>query len=166
VKRWAFERFYDTDVGSEALAALRDYWLDLRGARAMPLADEIDPLHIPGRSLPHVVLVDVAHGGMPDGRPRFRYRLVGTHIVEALGRDLTGRYLDEAYEPEVYDYLTAGIHWLVENRRPMRGLTYAEYAGRGWLPVELLNLPFGGDGGDSVARIMLTLDAGPLPDAI
>jgi hypothetical protein len=71
------------------LMALHDVWLKLAAARGSPpTRAAIDPVNIPPRSLPHVVLIDVEPG------PRFRFRLVGTYTAH--GVDPTGSYLDEA----------------------------------------------------------------------
>jgi hypothetical protein len=73
----------------EPLKKLLAYWLEKKGDRRAPSRADIDPLDIVPL-LPHVVMIDVERDPQ-----RFRYRLVGTEIVRQLGRDLTGRYLDE-----------------------------------------------------------------------
>jgi hypothetical protein len=72
---------------AEALA----YWQRKRGSRSMPPRRDIDPVEIP-KLLPHIELVQI----MPDGRSRFR--LVGTLLVKAFGRDYTRRYADELFD--------------------------------------------------------------------
>lgn len=67
------------------------YWERKRGARAMPSRAEIEPSEITAL-LPNLQLIDVAEAGA-----RFRYRLVGTAIVEAFGREYTGKWLDELF---------------------------------------------------------------------
>lgn len=74
-------------VLSRALA----YWRAKRGARPLPRRGDIDPTEI-GALLPHLQLIDVRDGGT-----RFRYRLVGTSLVTAFGREYTGRYVDEIF---------------------------------------------------------------------
>lgn len=74
----------------EILRALWTYWSAKRGEAEIPSRSDIDPVEIP-RLLPHIQLVETIE---PDGR--FRYRLCGTAIVEAYGRDLTGRFVEEA----------------------------------------------------------------------
>src|SRR5579863_9702970 len=66
------------------------YWEAKRGSRRMPRRRDLDPLHDIPRLLPNVQLADVIDGGR-----RFRMRVVGSRIVEALGRDGTGKFLDE-----------------------------------------------------------------------
>jgi hypothetical protein len=68
------------------------HWLAKRGERAMPRRSEIDPTEIPPKVLPNLQIIDVIDGGA-----RFRYRLVGTALVEAYGRDFSGRIADELF---------------------------------------------------------------------
>ena len=51
---------------------------------------DMDPLDITPKLLPWIMILDVE-----EAPRRFRYRLVGTRVVELLDRDLTGRYLDD-----------------------------------------------------------------------
>jgi hypothetical protein len=67
------------------------YWQAKRGTRSMPARRDIDPVEIP-KLLPHVQLIEI----MPDGRSR--YRLVGTVLVNAFGRDYTGEYAGELFD--------------------------------------------------------------------
>lgn len=129
----------------------------------MPTVAEIDPIAIPPRLLSHLMLIDVEPGTGAGGRPRFRFRLIGTYVIEILGRENTGRYFDEIYPPEIYDDMTAGLAWLVENGRPLRSGACAVYAGKGWLDVEFLLLPFAGTAANpaTVSRVMMVMDAGP-----
>jgi hypothetical protein len=66
------------------------YWRAKRGSRPMPARRDIDPVEIP-KLLPHVQLIEI----MPDGRSR--YRLVGTVLVNAFGRDYTREYAGELF---------------------------------------------------------------------
>jgi len=53
----------------------------------------MDPVEITPRLLPWMMLLDVEHAPR-----RFRYRLIGTRLVEVMDRDLTGHYLDALRE--------------------------------------------------------------------
>ena len=71
---------------------LYEYWLRIHPAPGtLPARANFDPMRVP-HLLPHVMMLDVV--GRP---PRFRYRLVGTRMVDSLGSDLTGRWLDEVH---------------------------------------------------------------------
>ena len=58
----------------------------------MPARADIDPVEMPVRLLPCLMLVDV----VPDER-RFVYRLVGTGEVEVRGNDPTGKSVIEGF---------------------------------------------------------------------
>lgn len=80
------------------------YWERKRGALAMPRRRDIDPAEIP-HLLPFIQMLDVVDSGR-----RYRYRLVGTAIVDAFGTDTTGKHTDEtasgdrrAFVREFYD---------------------------------------------------------------
>lgn len=55
----------------------------------MPARRDFDPSEVP-TLLPHVQLVDLVDG-------RYRYRLVGTELVRAFGRDYTGQFPDDMF---------------------------------------------------------------------
>lgn len=72
--------------------SLYDHWLSIHpGGGKLPSRRDFDPMAVP-QLLPHILLLDA------EGRPpRFRYRVIGTRMVDALGGDLTGQWLDEAH---------------------------------------------------------------------
>lgn len=102
----------DTAAGwSEGTAALSDaaetwhpkalrfyeYWRAICPAGGLPSRACFDPTAIPDL-LPGIWLLDVHRAPL-----RFRYRLVGTRIVQAIGREVTGQWLDEAHPRVVRD---------------------------------------------------------------
>ena len=93
------------------LAKLWTYWRDKCVGRSMPRRRDIDPTEI-APLLPHLQLVERIDG-------RFRYRLCGTAIVEAYGRELTGRFVDEIIP--AHRRAVAEHHYtlLYEGRRPI-----------------------------------------------
>lgn len=73
-------------IAQPEVAPIRDlvaYSDKKRGDRFAPRRSDIDPTEIP-RHLPHIHMMDVLDGGAD-----FRYRLIGTAIVQGLGRDNT-----------------------------------------------------------------------------
>jgi hypothetical protein len=125
------------------LRQLLEHWQDLCRDRALPSRADLDPAAMKPL-LPYVYLVDVSH------RPlRFRYRLVGTALVEFTGRDVTGKFVDEA----TYGAAAAPIYRLfelvVETRGPVggRGRTVWIQGGE-WREVESLVLPMSRDGAE------------------
>lgn len=127
---------------SPVLRGLRDYWRDLRGARAMPSRADIDPAHIPSL-LPYVFLVDVA--GTP---PVFRYRLIGTEITKMAGRDATGCLLDEGLYGDNTDRMLLTYRACVADRSPKAVRETVQFVDKDWITVEVLLVPLSPDGGD------------------
>jgi hypothetical protein len=80
------------------------YWRRLKGDREVPRFLDFNINDVPGEALPYMSLVQV------ENHPRrFRYRLAGTSVVAAYGRDITGLYLDELdtggkYEAYVHNF--------------------------------------------------------------
>ena len=83
----------DTGAWHSKVRRLRDYWQSIHPpGGGLPGRQHLDPLDI-ADLLPLVWMVDVQPEPL-----RFRYRLLGTLHVAAMGRDYTGRWLDEAHE--------------------------------------------------------------------
>lgn len=125
---------------SPVLRKLRDYWLGLRGERAMPARADIDPLHIPAL-LPQVVLVDVI--GAP---PVFRYRLIGTDVVEMANRDATGRALDESLYGANTERMLLAYRETVADCSPKAVREIVHFVAKDWVTIEVLLLPLSNDG--------------------
>jgi len=74
------------------LQFLYELWSAKRNGKAMPSRSDLDPLEIPGRLWPHIMVVAVVRAGE---HLRFQYRRVGGEFAAAFGRDPTGRFFDE-----------------------------------------------------------------------
>ena len=72
-----------------------DYWRSIAPPGALPGRQHIAPEAIVAL-LPRVWLLDVYRDPL-----RFRYRLVGTLLVQSAQRELTGQWLDEAHPQSV-----------------------------------------------------------------
>jgi hypothetical protein len=79
----------DLKTGSPLQQRALAYWESKRRGRAMPSRKDIEPTEIPDL-LANVVLVDVLQDP-----PDFRYRLIGTAIVERIAFDYTGKKFSE-----------------------------------------------------------------------
>ena len=117
------------------LRHLYDYWAAKRGSRRAPTRADIDPLDIPDL-LPYLTLVDVLHDPL-----RFRYRLVGTAVVEALGRDATGRFADKRLLGTSADEIIRTFERHVRECRPFHRRSSLTWRDRGWLIVDAIDLP-------------------------
>lgn len=143
------ETFTERDLSSLPMRAIWRFWRDRQEADRPPSVAAIDPLALPRLSLGHLVVVEVIRPG-----PRFRSRLVGSYIVDAVGRDNTGRFIDEVPGMEAAE---RRLRWCVENRRP-----YFASGPLSWSPADYqrynaLGLPFV-DATGEVARILVAFD--------
>ena len=121
------------------ITELHEYWLSRCRGRIMPGRADIDPAEI-ASLLPHVALVDIEYDPF-----RVRYRLVGTKMVEYVGRDFTGLYLDEVRFSKP-DEILALYRWATELRVPtFRSTTWRGPDGSVWA-LENAILPLSEDG--------------------
>jgi hypothetical protein len=131
------------EVSHPTLVGLYRYWDGKRGGRTMPARRDLDPSEIV-KLLPHIYMLDVERDPL-----RFRYRLIGTAICTFLGRDYTGRTVDEATygKGEGLDRLLALFTTVVETRAPVAYKGNIWYvSGREWRQVEALLMPLSHDG--------------------
>jgi len=122
---------------SGLLTDLLNIWREKLRGRKMPSRADLDPLEFSAAAWPHLMLIDVEKAA----NLRFRYRLIGSHIVNTLGRDSTGRYIDEVQDPAAYDEFVDGYRWAVENGRPLRRSGRAIFVNKEWVTFETLVLP-------------------------
>ncbi|MFN4354649.1 PAS domain-containing protein [Parvibaculum sp.] len=124
------------------LAYLFDYWRSKKGERIAASRTDLLPSEIK-HFLPIMNLIDVRRDPL-----RFRHRLVGTEIVDRLGRDVTGELVSaELYGP-AYERVFEGLKAVAEEVRPYRRLTRLSWYDRSWLSVESLELPLIDSGGE------------------
>jgi hypothetical protein len=126
-------------LGGEDQIALFDYWSERCRGRRMPSRADIDPTDL-GKLLPNLMLIEAMDGPAR----RYRYRLVGTRVVQATGEDRTGRHFDEVEFFRRFPEVLAQYGALVETADPQfmpepfrnetHGTTYE---------VERLMLPLG-----------------------
>mgnify|MGYP003673224380 CR=1 FL=1 len=136
------------DFESPTLIALSELWQSKLNGDALPSRQDFDFGELKDH-LGWLVLVDVEREPL-----RFRYRLIGTNITELAGRDMTGRYFDELYEPDIAQSATASYRRIVETRWPTRVSASLHHASRGHLTFEAIDLPLS-TGGDVVDMIMV-----------
>ena len=68
------------------------YWRSIFTDGVLPDRTDIDPVEIP-ELLPGIILIDIFRNPY-----RFRFRLIGELMVAYHGRNLTGQWMDEAFE--------------------------------------------------------------------
>ncbi|MEL3889422.1 PAS domain-containing protein [Ferrovibrio sp. MS7] len=127
------------------LKALHRLWQDKTEAHkieargALPSRAEFTPLEMRD-FLSDLYMVDVAHSG------RFRYRLIGTAITQRVGRDVTGKYFDQIYAPEVLENFCASFHWIARHKLPLRSYGTMAFSDQEYLSFEALEVPLASDG--------------------
>lgn len=89
------------------------YWRSIHPVKGLPGRRHLDPLAIPSL-LPGIWLLDIQREPF-----RLRYRLAGTETVEAIGVEVTGRWMDEVNPRPLQDdsYLDR-YRAIVEQRLP------------------------------------------------
>lgn len=130
-----------------SLQPLLAYWKSRSGDERLPARADIDPLDIP-RLLPFLYLVDVEPQGGGATPYRFRYRLVGTGIVERNGGDPTGHYLEEFENRPFHATILEDYARCASEKRPVAAARrFMDAAGRHW-PYQRLVLPLSDNGQD------------------
>jgi hypothetical protein len=133
-----------------AIDEMYAYWRAKRVGDALPRRDAIDPSEIKAL-LPHIVIAEVLDGGR-----RFRYRLAGTHVVQAFGFELTGRHMDEVLEGEPLAFLVGAYERVCAEGRPLFTESRYRAANGTDLLITRLILPLAESGG-AVRQIMTLL---------
>lgn len=124
----------------QKLRRLHEYWLAKKADRVAPPRRDIEPAEMRDL-LPIIFLVDV------EGRPtKFRFRLVGTDIVQHFGMDLTGRYVDDIDFSDRAPSVLAYYATVVMTREPScHAVQFTRGSGR-HLNYERVILPLSSDG--------------------
>lgn len=82
----------NTSTWDPKVEFLYNYWQSIvPDGGGVPNRSDFDPLDV-YRILPWIWLVDVHHNPV-----RFKFRLMGTKNVEAMSRDVTGMWIDDAF---------------------------------------------------------------------
>jgi len=125
-----FRRFYD-------------YWSCAAPAGALPGRQHIDPLVDLPRLIPSLVLYDVVPS---DDELRFRVRVAGEVLVEIMGSNPAGRYIDEFVLPERRRQVNAAFTQVARMRVAHYWENQMWTAGRQYIRMQRLALPLARDG--------------------
>lgn len=128
-------------IESPTVRGVFDYWQRRRGARAMPARADIQPADIP-RLLRHVYLLDV----LPAPRD-FRFRLIGTGIIERYGEDHTGKRIGEVFAEPTLSLARRLFATAADEQRPVRASGPVAWRNDEHVTFELVALPLAEDGG-------------------
>ncbi|MEQ8349237.1 MAG: PAS domain-containing protein [Sneathiellaceae bacterium] len=135
---------------SESLCTIHDFWLGKCRGSHLPARQDLPPSSL-RPWIGHVSLVDVAH----DPR-RFRWRLIGSRISEALGRDGTGQWFEQLYEGRMLADYVRFYSAAVERRRPVFYRGDLEFLGKEHIRFRSVHLPMA-DGDAPVSMLLLCL---------
>lgn len=123
-------------------AEVHAYWLAAGRPGALPARSDIDPGQL-SRALPWIILYDVVGDG---GDVSFRFRLIGTGIVERYGRDATGKLFEDVYEPEILVRQLAFFRGVVNRGRSAYSYGMLPVPDRRHVNYHRLVLPLADDG--------------------
>ncbi|WP_321389821.1 PAS domain-containing protein [Emcibacter sp.] len=138
------------DISSDHLKELFIYWQKIRADKSMPRRQDFSPADVP-HLLPYISLVNVEYGNDTEHtQQRYCCRLLGTETVKALGKDVTGKYLDEVPEVSV---LKERFDWLVENKTPYFIRGQLVWSQKSFLNYEAVGLPLSNN--DSEVNIIM-----------
>ncbi|RDD62370.1 PAS domain-containing protein [Ferruginivarius sediminum] len=118
------------------------YWRSKAAEGRLPGRRDIDPVEIP-EMLPWISLSDVIRDGED---VRFRFRLVGTGIVERCGRDVTGKTFEEAYHAHALREQRQAFARVANSGRPFLEASHLLAPGKEYVAYERLILPLARDG--------------------
>lgn len=135
------------DIPEGYLRSIYSYWESKKEGRLMPSRSDIKPEEF-YQFLPQVVLIDVERDPAP---VRFRARLVGTKVVDAIGQDFTGLYFDSF--PNI-ERMVARFKVLVEKKDPYLVNDNVQWPEKAFMEYFGLALPLS-DNGKDVNIIML-----------
>ena len=125
------------------LTALLQAWNDHAPFARFPAARELTPLRL-HPWLPNLVFIDL----QPTARKRFHVRLMGAHLAEALGHDLTGTNFDAGGMVTGQAARLRPLYLCLFSGRPIYTRTPGEALGLGGGIVDQLTLPCRGKGHD------------------
>src|SRR6185369_1823397 len=103
----------------------------------------IDPLEM-RRFLPYILLLDVVREA---GRYRFRYRLIGTHVVELQGNSQAGDFVEDYANPEHYArFFYPEMTTVIETHQPQFAIRKSPVNQENFTGYHRLKLPLAADG--------------------
>jgi hypothetical protein len=136
--------------GDPKLSEIYRYWLSRRRDGKPPRRADIRPAEL-GAAVRHINLLDVIR---EPGKPlQYRHRLIGTHNIEWLGRDVTGQMVDEnLYGPDAAEIIET-FNRVVEEARPFYRRSRVDWNNQRFLLQEAVEMPLSDDT-DNIVMIL------------
>lgn len=128
--------------GDPKLNEIYRYWLSRRRNGRPPRRADIRPAEL-GAAVRHINLLDVIR---EPGKPlQYRHRLVGTHNIEWVGRDATGRMVDEDLYGSATADVLASFNRIVAEARPFYRRGRMDWNNQRFLLHEAVEMPLSDD---------------------
>lgn len=133
---------------NDVLRRMYEYWLEKSRGRRLPDRADLDPAEIP-TILPHLSIVEAT-----GDQPRYRYRLTGTNVVEALGVNPTNLFVDDILGERDATFLKGLLSEVCVKVQPLYAASAFKSDDYG-MSTERLLLPFALGGGRTVQIVMV-----------
>jgi hypothetical protein len=137
---------------------VRDYLAKLAPPGKLAGRQHLDPVELGPPILPFINLVDVIRQGE---ELRFRFRLVGTRQTHAAGREITGKFTEEAVLPEYVDRINHNMRTVVQTKTPIYDAFPMPHPHREFIATERVYFPLATDG----ETVDMILTVSRYPDA-
>lgn len=128
-------------IGDSNVRQFLELWLAAHRDGRPPGKEFLDPLRL-RFLLGSLSLLEVQREPL-----RFRYRLVGTDIVQRLGMELTGKWLDDHPDKALRSFLIEGAAMVYREGKPGYCRAQTRTLGEDWL-LELVAVPLLGPDGE------------------
>ncbi|WP_119165443.1 PAS domain-containing protein [Algihabitans albus] len=130
------------EIAEEILREGLRYWSSKLQPDHLPARGDLDPTEVP-RLLPYIELSEVLDGGED-----FRFRLVGSHLVDTDHINPTGLRFSAFFENPAYRAYQLGLYrWVFARRRPLYSRSRVPLPTHSLdVLTERLYLPLAGDG--------------------
>lgn len=146
---------FPMEFDNPALAELLEYFDGLRPVPdRLPARADFDPTEVAAH-LPFLMMIEVGPEWLAEV-DAFRYRVLGTQVVDWLGFDLTGKSMAELGDPDRVKRAHRIHRHIVKNARPQRVTCTLRGPGQDYCWAEMLFLPLADDGA-TVDRILVDL---------
>jgi hypothetical protein len=131
------------------LIALLALWHERRGARRFPARRDMSAFDFARLGLiGQIALIEVHHDPL-----RFRFRLMGTAVVERIGFDPTGQWLHDLKQEDYRAYIGRRVIEVLERQQPLADHHVVEVDGRAPRTSEMVRLPLAEDG-EAIDRVL------------
>lgn len=135
------------------LKTIQAWWQGLKGDAPMPVKAQLKPQELK-TFLSRIQLIEVIDGGQD-----YCARVFGLHWVELAGADFTNRLYSEFNHDASRRKWTHFCDLVVRSREPLSLLTRLNHAGRTYIGLEALFLPFA-DRSGAVGHLLVGLHSG------